>query len=314
MAARAALPDIRAAGGVVWRLRRSDIEVALIHRPRYDDWSLPKGKLLPEETELTAAVREVHEELGSRVAVSRFIGSVAYPVGAVRKRASYWVMGHRDGEFSPNSEVDAVEWHKPTAARDRMSHPVERTIMADFAAVPIPDSVIVLVRHAKAGRRADWRGDDTERPLDNAGRAQAQRLVPFLSAFCPDRIVSAEPVRCVQTVTLFAERHGIDVRVDPVFGDVSYLESPSNTETALLALAKPGKVTVVCSQGDTIPGLIDRLARGVHSSDTKKGAAWVLSIVDGNVVSADYYEDAARTAEGPNGRRAPTWSAGALPR
>ena len=314
MPARAALPDIRAAGGVVWRLRKGQVEVALIHRPRYDDWSLPKGKLLPEETELTAAVREVREELGSRVAVSRFIGSVVYPVGAVRKRASYWVMGHLDGEFAPNSEVDAVEWHRPSSARARMSHPVERTIMADFAAVPTPDSVIVLVRHAKAGRRADWRGDDSQRPLEAAGRAQAQRLVSFLSVFCPDRVVSAEPVRCLQTVTPFAKRCGIEVRIDPVFGDVSYLASPSNTETALLALAKPGKVTVVCSQGDTIPGLIDRLARGVHTSDTKKGAAWVLSIVDGNVVSADYYEDAARPAEGPNGRRTPTWSAGALSR
>jgi 8-oxo-(d)GTP phosphatase len=312
--ARASLPDIRAAGGVVWRVRKSRVEVALIHRPRYDDWSLPKGKLHQDETELSAAVREVREEIGSRVAVSRFIGSVAYPVGTVRKRASYWVMGHVDGDFAPNHEVDAVEWHKPAIARDRMSHPVERTIMADFAAVPIPDSVVVLVRHAKAGKRSEWRGDDRKRPLDDGGRAQAQRLVPFLSAFCPDRVVSAEPVRCLQTIAPFAERRGIDVRVDPVFGDKAYLDSPSSTETALMALAKPGKVTVVCSQGDTIPGLVDRLARGVHTSDTKKGAAWVLSIVDGTVVSADYYEDAARPAEGPNTRRAPTWSAGALSR
>jgi 8-oxo-dGTP diphosphatase len=223
-------------------------------------------------------------------------------------------MGHVEGDFIPNQEVDAVEWQRPAAARDQMTHPVERTIMADFAAVPIPDSVIVLVRHAKAGKRSEWRGDDHKRPLDEGGRAQAERLVPFLSAFRPDRIVSAEPVRCLQTVAPFAQRRGIEVCDDPVFGDDAYVESPSTTETALLALAKPGLVTVVCSQGDTIPGLIDRFARGVHTSDTKKGAAWVLSIVDGNVVSADYYEDAARPTEGTNGRRAPTWSAGALSR
>ncbi len=308
----AAAPDLRAAGGVVWRVRKSRVEVALVHRPRYDDWSLPKGKLHSGESELAAAVREVREELGSRVAVSRFIGSVVYDVGAARKRSSFWVMRHVDGEFALNHEVDAVEWHRPRAARDRMTHAVERTIMADFAAVPIPDSVIILLRHAKAGRRSEWRGEDRKRPLEDIGREQAQRLVPFLSVFRPDRIVSAGPVRCVQTVEPFAQRRSIDIRIDSVFDDRVYSSSPAAAETALLSLAKPGKVTLVCSQGDTISGLIDRVARGVHSSDTKKGAAWVLSVVDGTVVSADYYEDATRPAEGT--RRAPTWSAGALTR
>lgn len=292
--ARHSSPDIRAAGGAVWRFRGGTVEVALVHRPRYDDWSLPKGKLHSGETELLAAVREVGEELGSRVAVSRFIGSISYDVGSATKRTSYWVMRHLSGEFVANDEVDDVAWLTPSAARELMTHPIERTVLSDFAAVPLPDSVLVLVRHAKAGKRSEWRGEDADRPLDEAGQTQARRLTSFLATFAPDRVVTAEPLRCLQTVQPFADAYGLDIAVDPVFGDKAYKVSPGAAETALFALAKPGRVTVVASQGGTIPGLIDRLARGVRPSDTRKGAAWALSVVDGTIVSADYYDDASR--------------------
>ena len=283
-----------AAGGVVWRYRKGKIEVALVHRVRYDDWSLPKGKLDDGESELAAAVREVGEELGSRVAVSRRIGTVSYIVAAGRKTVTYWVMRHLDGEFEASDEVDAVEWLRPKAARDKLTYDVDRRVLNDFIAVPIPDSVIVLVRHAKAGKRGEWRGPDDDRPLEAAGREQAERLVDLLQMFAPDRVIAAHPLRCVQTVQPLADRRGLDLRIDPVFADDSYLSAPAATEDALLALAKPGKVTVVCSQGTAIPNLVDRLGRGVRDSDTRKGAAWALSIVDGGVVSADYYEDAIR--------------------
>jgi 8-oxo-dGTP diphosphatase len=273
-------------------MRRGTTEIAVVHRPRYDDWSLPKGKLAPGETELTAAAREVREELGSHVAVSRRIGNVSYDTPTGRKTVTYWVMRHLDGAFTPTEEVDAVDWLRPKAARELLSYEVDKRVVGDFDAVPLPDSVIVLLRHAKAGRRADWRGHDLDRPLEATGRAQAQRLVGLLSLFDPDRIVSAEPLRCVDTVRPLAEHLGLGVRVDPVFGDNAYLDSPAATEDALMALAKPGKVSVVCSQGDAIPGLIDRLGRGLGDSDTRKGAFWVLSVVDGTVVSTDYYEDA----------------------
>jgi 8-oxo-(d)GTP phosphatase len=295
---RGAATEIRAAGGVVWRVRKSRVEVALVHRARYDDWSLPKGKLEAGETELAGAVREVAEELGSRVAVSRRIGDVTYAVPGGRKSVTYWVMRHVEGEFNAGAEVDDVEWLRPKAARERLSYDVDRRVMADFAAVPIPDSVIVLVRHAKAGKRGDWAGDDDDRPLEFAGRAQARRLADLLAFFAPDRIVSADLVRCIDTVRPLAERLELDVHIDPVFADRSYATSPSASEDALMALAKPGRVTVVCSQGTTIPRLVDRLGRGLRETDTKKGAAWALSVVDGNVVSADYYDDATRGVSG----------------
>jgi 8-oxo-dGTP pyrophosphatase MutT (NUDIX family)/phosphohistidine phosphatase SixA len=289
---RAPEPDVRAAGGVVWRLGKGKVEVAVVHRPRYDDWSLPKGKLENGETELACAVREVGEELGSRVAVSRRIGSTTYDIPTGLKTATYWVMRHLDGTFVPTDEVDAVEWVRPKAARELLSYDFDRRVMADFSAVPLPDSVILLARHAKAGKRSEWRGNDQTRPLEPIGEAQAVRLAALLEVFCPDRIVSAEPTRCVETMRPLAEHLEVSVRVDPVFGDDSFAMSPSASEDAMMALAKPGKVTVVCSQGDTIPGLIDRLGRGLQDSDTRKGAFWALSVVDDTVVSMDYYEDA----------------------
>jgi 8-oxo-dGTP pyrophosphatase MutT (NUDIX family)/phosphohistidine phosphatase SixA len=289
---RTTASEIRAAGGAVWRVHDGKVEVALVHRPRYDDWSLPKGKLLPDESELTAAVREVGEELGSQVTVSRRIGTVAYDAAAAHKTVTYWVMRHVAGEFVPNSEVDEVAWLRPSAARDKLTYYVDRRIMNDFAAVPLPDAVILLVRHARAGKRSDWGGNDTERPLDPLGALQAGRLSGLLRAFGPDRIYSADLTRCVQTVQPLADELGLKVRVDRVFGDSAYSRSPSATEDAVLALAKPGKVSVVCSQGVAVPGLVERLGRGVVPSDTRKGAFWVLSVVDGNVVCTDYYEDA----------------------
>jgi 8-oxo-dGTP pyrophosphatase MutT (NUDIX family)/phosphohistidine phosphatase SixA len=280
---------VRAAGGVVWRPDKGKIEVALVHRPRYDDWSLPKGKLLDGEPVLAGAVREVVEELGSRVAVSRRVGDVSYGVPDGLKNVTYWVMRHLDGTFRPNSEVDEVDWVRPKAARERLSYDVDRRVMADFAAVPIPDSMILLVRHAKAGKRSEWRGEDKKRPLEPAGEAQSARLANLLEMFAPDRIVSADLTRCIETVRPLAERLGITIRIDPVFGDEAFAASPNATEDAVLALAKPGKVSVISSQGVTIPNLIDRLGRGVLDPDTRKGAFWALSVVDGTVVSMDYY-------------------------
>jgi 8-oxo-(d)GTP phosphatase len=279
----------------VWRLREGKFEVAVIHRPRYDDWSFPKGKLDDGETELAAAVREVSEELGSTVAVTRHVGEVRYQVFDAMKSVRYWVMRHVDGRFEPTAEVDEARWLRPKAAREVLTYDFDRRVLADFTAVPVPDSMVLLVRHARAGKRSEWRGPDVKRPLDVTGEAQAARLTKLLALFRPDRIVSADLVRCTETVRPLADHLGLPVRVDPVFGDEQFTTSPSATEDAALALAKPGRVTVVCSQGTTIPGLVDRLGRGVRDSDTRKGTFWALSVVDGTVVSVDYYDDAIRS-------------------
>lgn len=280
-----------AAGGVVWRRAGDGVEVAVVHRPRYDDWTLPKGKTHPGESLLATAVREVSEELGASVAVSRRLSDVRYRTSAGRKTVSYWAMRFLDAHATTEDEVDEVEWLAPKAARKKLSYDLEQRVIAEFASMPVPDSLIILVRHAKAGKRSEWRGNDYKRPLDITGEQQALQLVPFLRLFAPDRVYSADPVRCVDTVRPLADALDLPVKVRPVFSDEAFAASAETTETAVRALAKPGHVSVVCSQGQTIPGVVEALAPGAVSTEPRKGSAWVLSIVDSNVVSADYYDE-----------------------
>jgi 8-oxo-dGTP diphosphatase len=285
---------VRAAGGVVWRRADPDVEVALVHRPRYDDWTLPKGKLDAGEDLLEAAVREVGEEMGARVEVSRRVGRVRYPVAEGRKTVTFWAMRCLSEDFRPGHEVDAVRWLAPSAAREWLSYDTDRHILDDFVSVPVPDSVVILVRHARAGKRSEWHGEDALRPLDPVGERQAERLATLLPQFRPRSVYAADRTRCIQTVQPLAARLDLQVVVEPVFADEYFIDNPGATETALLSLAKPGRVSVVCSQGTAIPALIERLGPGMGSSDTRKGAFWVLSFVDGDVVAADYYDTAER--------------------
>lgn len=292
--AKKRMADIRAAGGVVWRFRDGAVQIALVHRPRYDDWSLPKGKLEPGETELQAAVREVGEEIGAEVAVSRRLDPITYQVDGSSKSVAFWVMQHTGGDFEANDEVDEIAWLTPPQARRTLHYADEQSVLDDFLAAPLPESVVVLVRHAKAGKRSEWKGDDAKRPLDTAGRAQARRLGRFLVPFAADRVVSARPLRCVQTVQPLADQLDLNVTIDEAFDDETFERRPEVAEAALVALAKPRRVTIVASQGSAIPGLVDAVVPGLASSSARKGAAWVLAFADGTVVSADYYDEAAR--------------------
>ncbi len=114
-------PEVEAAGAVVWRIGpNDDIEVAVIHRPRYDDWSFPKGKLLPGESLAEAAIREVGEETGFRCRVGDVIGSHRYRDSRARlKEVTYWLMEWVEGRFDPSDEVDRLRW-VPLVEAERM--------------------------------------------------------------------------------------------------------------------------------------------------------------------------------------------------
>lgn len=284
---------IRAAGGVVWRDDDGPLRVAVIHRERYDDWSLPKGKLARGERALSAAVREVGEETGAAVAVTRRLIETSYLVDDVPKTVRFWAMRYLSGEFTVNAEVDDLLWLPLAQARTALSHDVDRSVLDAFTAKPVPQSAIVLLRHAKAGKRTQWEGDDRLRPLDAAGRSQVRGLAEFLPLFAPVRVLSADRVRCVQTVEPFAEAAGLDLEIRPPFADEAYLDNPEEARSELLALAKSVPAAVVCSQGIAVPGLVADLA-GLQSAHARKGAAWVLCFADGELVSFDYYGNAAR--------------------
>ncbi len=125
---------IEAAGGLLWRNAPTGREIAIIHRPEYDDWTLPKGKSEPGERWQTTAERELFEETGYRVQLISFAGSTAYTVNGVAKVVLFWnMLLKEDGEFQENSEVDALVWLPVEFALQKMSYAAEKTILQNNA-------------------------------------------------------------------------------------------------------------------------------------------------------------------------------------
>ena len=290
---------VAAAGGAVWRpAPDGGTEVAVVHRPRYDDWSLPKGKLDAGEHVLTAAVREVGEETGLAIVAGRRSVQTSYAVPEGLKRVDYWVMQAVGGGFEPNDEVDELRWLPAPAAADLCSHEHDRAVLADLARSDVPlMPTLILVRHGRAGNRSDWDGPDDLRPLDRRGRMQAQRLAEVLPAFLPVDLLSAPPVRCRESVEPLAERMGLDIRPAPEMGEDGFAADPEAglalVESLLEPRSGPG-VTVVCSQGGAIPSVL--MALGVRAEGARlyppcaKGSAWVLGGRAG-ALAADYYRN-----------------------
>ena len=110
-----------AAGAVIWRGSPQEPEIALIHRPHYDDWSLPKGKVDPGESLPTTAAREILEETGFSVRLGKLIGKVTYPVQGRTKVVYYWVAKYLGGTYSANSETDELRWLPIDEAQNLLS-------------------------------------------------------------------------------------------------------------------------------------------------------------------------------------------------
>jgi 8-oxo-(d)GTP phosphatase len=158
----------------------------VVHRPKYDDWSLPKGKPTPGEHLLETAVREVREETGFAAVVGRRGVTTNYAVPEGDKCVDYWLMRVTGGEFVPNDEVDALRWLPLDDAAARVSHAHDCDVLADLARTDVPRAPnLLLVRHGSAGDRSEWDGPDDLRPLDRKGRDQARRLAEVLPLFAP---------------------------------------------------------------------------------------------------------------------------------
>ena len=181
--------DVLAAGAVLWRAGTHGPELALVHRPRYDDWSFPKGKLDAGEAMPFAAAREVSEETGYGCRLGALLGDVEYQVPEGSKLVRYWAAEARGGgEFTPNHETDELRWASAADAAKLLSYQRDLDLLRRFTEVAPPHSVVLLVRHAKAGSRHQWDGDDALRPLSGTGREQARHLTDLLAA------VRARPV------------------------------------------------------------------------------------------------------------------------
>lgn len=287
---------IYAAGGVVWRENPDgEIEVAIVHRPRYDDWTLPKGKVEPGETFLSAAVREIGEETGYRVRLGRHVRMVSYDLrGPGRKHVHYWSAELVSGDFTPNDEVDELRWLSVESALSAISYHLDRKVLKSFQDLPAKLDVLLLVRHAKAGRKSRYKGDDRLRPLDKVGLAQAQALVSQLALFGPTDVHSADRVRCVETVAPLAVELDINIETEPSLSEEAFADDPKGGRRRIREIARSSGTHVVCSQGKVIPPLLKWWAAQdelkLPASRNRKGSFWVLCLHNGKLVDA-YHVD-----------------------
>ncbi|AOW92342.1 NUDIX hydrolase [Rhodococcus sp. WMMA185] len=291
--------NIFAAGALLWRKsprNPDEIEVAIIHRPKYEDWSFPKGKLDPGETAIVAALREVEEETGIRARLGRNLGALTYPIPGHRrlKRVEYWAAEACAGTFVPNNEVDELLWLPVPEVADQLSYPMDRKVLRRFTALPPDTATMLLVRHAKAGSRKRYQGEDNNRPLDSNGRKQADALVAQLEAFGATGVFSADRTRCTQTVEPLAHALGTTVRLEPSMCEESYASDPVATRTRARKIAALGGVQVICSQGGVIPDLLqwwaDSDGISLPAARNRKASTWVLSLSGGKLVQADHID------------------------
>jgi 8-oxo-(d)GTP phosphatase len=244
---------IRAAGGVV----RRGGEVLLVHRPKYGDWTFPKGKAKRGESDKECALREVEEETGLRCRLGRELASTRYRALAGPKVVRYWEMTPFDGSFSPTAEVDEVRWLPPGRAAALLSYGRDLNVLESLG-----PPLLLVVRHASAGDRDTWEGDDAERPLDDEGRRQAEELVRTLDPYAVTQILSSPFVRCVQTVEPLARARGLEVETTDVLADGA---GTDGVRRLLEELA--GSPAVLCGHGGEIEELFGK---------TKKGATQVV--------------------------------------
>jgi 8-oxo-dGTP diphosphatase len=278
--------SVRAAGAVLWRAAGESIEVCVVHRPYRADWSLPKGKLDAGEHPLAAAVREVEEETGVRGEPQSRLPDVAYRLpDGTPKTVEFWLMRAGDGPAADPvdpAEVDIVRWLPPADAVAKLSYPDDRRLVGYAAELPPVTAVTALVRHAHAGQRGDFDGDDALRPIDERGRAEALTLAAAVSTLRPHRLFAAAPLRCRQTFEPLAARLGLPIVTDAAFAepaDPRDVPATAKAAAARLIELRDGPRPAVSSQGKVIPGLLATLHGTGDTTryQTPKGTGWVLT-------------------------------------
>lgn len=253
-------PPVLAAGALVWRLKNDKLQVLVVHRPRYDDWSFPKGKAEPGESMVLTAIREVAEETGRQIVLGRYLGKARRRlVSGRKKRTLYWAAQvlpeHGPGEglraaVKPASkrEIDKVRWWKVEKAARKLTHADDKRLLARlvdwYESGQLQVRSLVLVRHAKAVSRATWGygiNSELTRPLVmGRGQAQARDVAALLSAYGVGELVSSPWKRCVDTLAPYAHGCGLDLRSDEAFTEVSALTSPEVMQASFRDLLERG--------------------------------------------------------------------------
>lgn len=283
---------IRAAGAIIWRENSPfDLEVLVIHRPQYDDWSFPKGKVDDGESPIAAAYREVKEETGVDAVFGQYLGTTSYKVDENKKKVKYWMARAKNDPtpFIPNAEVDKIEWVDSKTARHFLTHDEDRDLLDDFMSKERYASTLVLLRHAKAVKRSEWNDYDLDRPLNNDGVQQSHKLVKQLEPFGIQGIYSSDATRCFTTVEPFSQSSGIKVNVAKDLNEEEFDKSTKTSVEYVRQVMKFEGNHLVSGHNPIIPHVLSKIARVEYSSDDLSPAdAWIVHHRGDKVVAVEF--------------------------
>lgn len=257
--------SILAAGALCWRLKKKKLEVLLIHRQRYDDWSWPKGKLDKGETLVECAVREVYEEVGLPITLGIPLPAIRYAVKPGLKEVHYWAASVDDMPPIPDGkEVDTAVWCSPNKALGLLSNPSDiaplEALVAAFEAETLQTWPLLIIRHAKAKPRAAWTRAEGERPLAATGKRQALYLQRLLMSWHPARIQTSGWMRCISTISPYAQATKAKVKVVPWLTEADHRRHPVKVTAVVEKMLTRSSATALCTHRPVLPTVLQALA------------------------------------------------------
>ena len=271
---------ILAAGALCWRIVNDKVVILVVHRTKYGDVSLPKGKVDPGETPPQTAIREIAEETGYSITLGPKLGVSEYVIGSGKKKNShFWAAEVSEralqrSTFIPNGEIAAIEWVTPKKAHSYLTYErdvqileaferlVERGITSTFA--------LLILRHGKATARSEWNGPDAARPLTDRGVKQVAANVPTLLAWNPKRLITSDAVRCVATVAPLAAATGVVPRIHSGLSQDAYEAGTAQVRTIVGKRIRSGKNAVLCSHGPVLPDILREISLATGTIPTEE--------------------------------------------
>ena len=180
---------VLAAGALVWRVRDDELQVLAVHRPSYNDWSWPKGKVRRGETLPECAMREVYEETGKQVELGQSLPTLAYTLPSGREKVvKYWsaatmntthpaLLARPRYRLAPKKEVDNTRWLTVRQAEKKITMPADlkplAALVSAYEADRLDTRAFIIARHARAKKRSSWKHDDLARPVTTGGTRRA---------------------------------------------------------------------------------------------------------------------------------------------
>ncbi|MGH8947182.1 MAG: NUDIX hydrolase [Acidimicrobiia bacterium] len=293
---------VSAAGGLVFKTTsKGRPKILLAHRPSYDDWSFPKGKAEPGESPEQTAVREVVEETGYHCRIVAPLGATRHRIGGGVKEVNWFAMRPLPDSpgFKPNTEVDQIKWVRRKKAQEILEYQNERRLLdvSDLKALA-QTGTLRLLRHAVATDRDEWEGDDRDRPLTKKGWKQAEAIAVALTEAGIERILSSPYLRCVQTVEPLAEVTRAKIEESDALAEDADIDAVYALVDSLV-----GTNAVLCSHGDVIPALVNRLVWAGLTLESPfycaKGSIWEIDVDRGKFTSGRYVPPPESRASSP---------------